>query len=144
MRMIGQRLTQLRAQRFPVEQKATPGPISTNAVPKNIRIGEGKIGENIPLIVEYELKSGYTYEKPAGKNAAEIIVAGEVIFEATKKESDELIAGWKKDKLVVKDYMEVVLQAILNSSEMHAITLAKDMNLPSPIPLPRVGVGKQE
>ncbi len=142
MRLIGQRLTEMHVERMEVKAGSVFGQIDTKAVPTNVRIGEGQLGDNVPLIIEYQFSSNYNLEKPKGENAAEIMIRGEVIFEAEKKESEAAVKSWKKEKQIVKDQQELVLQAVLSSSQMHAITLAKDMNLPSPIPLPRINVQK--
>lgn len=142
MRLIGQRVTQLHVERYDVEPGKKLGNIESNATPKGVKKGEGKIGNNIPVIFDYEFSSKYTIEE-SDALAAELKVKGEVVFEMEEKESETAIKEWKKNKVVPKDQMNEVLQGILISSQMYAISLAKDMNLPSPVPLPRVQMNQK-
>jgi len=47
---------------------------------------------------------------------------------------------WKDQKKVHKDVMTETLNVILDRCNIQALILARDINLPSPIPLPKVKV----
>ena len=51
---------------------------------------------------------------------------------------DEIVKGWKKNKQVPKETMTEVLNTILARCNVSALMLSRDVNLPPPIPLPKV------
>lgn len=72
---------------------------------------------------------------------AEIILAGEVIDLQDEKRADAIIKEWKKNKKLEPAMMTNILNAVLGKANIQALILSKDMNLPPPIPLPKVSVG---
>jgi hypothetical protein len=85
------------------------------------------------LKLEFEFSS--TYEPNIGK----IHFDGEVIYLVDKDKAEEAIKNWKKNKKIEKDMMTNVLNNVLVKCNIQALILSKDMNLPPPIPLPKVG-----
>ena len=49
-----------------------------------------------------------------------------------------ILKTWEKDKKIDKDVMTEVTNIILMRAQVEAIVAAKEVNLPSPIPLPRI------
>jgi hypothetical protein len=85
------------------------------------------------LKMDFEFSS--TYEPDIGK----ISLEGEVIYLLDKDKAEEAIKNWKKSKKIEKDMMTNVLNNVLVKCNVEALILSKDMNLPPPIPLPKVG-----
>ena len=52
----------------------------------------------------------------------------------------EIVDGWKKDKKVPKDIMSTVLNTVLSRCNVEALIFAREVNLPPPIPLPKIAV----
>ena len=52
----------------------------------------------------------------------------------------EIVDGWKKNKKVPKPVMSSVLKTILTRCNVQAMLFAREVNLPPPIPLPKVQV----
>ena len=58
------------------------------------------------------------------------------------KSVKEILDGWKKDKRLPKETMTNVLNTILGKCNVEALILSERINLPPPIPLPKVQVGQ--
>jgi len=76
--------------------------------------------------------------------SAMIRLTGELFFIGTKKQGDEILNSWKKDKKVPKEVMPSVLNYCLSRSNVEAISLSKDVGLPPPLPMPKVTSEKAE
>jgi len=85
------------------------------------------------LKLNFEFTSAY--EPSIGK----ILLAGEVIYLIDKDKAAEVVKNWKKNKKLEKDMMTKVLNNVLAKCNVQALILSKDMNLPPPIPLPKIG-----
>ena len=48
------------------------------------------------------------------------------------------LKNWKKNKAVPKDTMNEILNVILMRCNVEALILSRDVNLPPPIPLPKI------
>ncbi|PIN76324.1 hypothetical protein COV18_00225 [Candidatus Woesearchaeota archaeon CG10_big_fil_rev_8_21_14_0_10_37_12] len=53
---------------------------------------------------------------------------------------DEVAKSWKKDKKVPKEIMSSVLNTVLSRCNIEALLFSREVNLPPPIPLPKVNV----
>jgi hypothetical protein len=71
---------------------------------------------------------------------ASMVLSGDVLFIESEKNVKAILDEWKKKKTVPKETMAEVLNSILNRCNIQAMILARDVNLPSPIPLPKVTV----
>ena len=76
------------------------------------------------------------YEPKAGK----ILLSGDVLAVDEADKVKEVVDNWKKSKKVSKEVMAPVLNSILSKCSIQAILLTKEVNLPSPVPLPKVQV----
>ena len=71
---------------------------------------------------------------------ADMIFVGFLTFVDEPKKVTELVESWKKDKKLPKEEMSNVLNTILSRCNVEALLLASEVNLPPPIPLPKVTV----
>ena len=62
---------------------------------------------------------------------------------ALSKKTKEILASWKKDKKVPKELMAGLLNTILTKCNIQALILSQEINLPAPIPLPKVQIAQQ-
>ena len=75
-----------------------------------------------------------TYEPELGK----IDVEGQVLFIEDAKKVDEIKASWDKNKRIPMDIMERIINASLHKGNIQAIKVSEEVDLPSPLPLPKV------
>ena len=85
------------------------------------------------------LKLDFEFTSSYDPNIAKIVMTGEVIYLIDKEKADEVIKNWKKNKKIEKEMMTSILNNVLAKCNVQALILSKDMNLPPPIPLPKVG-----
>lgn len=71
---------------------------------------------------------------------ADILLSGFLIFADKEESVKSIIDGWKKDKKLPKEVMSSVLNIVLSRCNVEALLLAREVNLPPPIPLPKVTV----
>ena len=71
---------------------------------------------------------------------AKITLNGTTTWLDQEAKIDEIAKGWKKDKKIPKDVMTPLLNNILNRCNIEALILAREVNLPPPIQLPRITV----
>lgn len=122
---------------------------------KEIAKGKISINNNISIkeIKEQDLAPGKNIEQKgiqfifefASKyepKVAEIKLSGNVMFIGTNKQTEEIIKSWKKDKKVSKEIMTPILNSALTKCNIQSLILSQQVNLPPPIPLPKVGTKK--
>ena len=73
-----------------------------------------------------------------------IMFEGEILYHEDPKKVKEIIADWKKDKKLPKELMALMLNTILSKCNIQALILSQEVNLPSPIPLPKVQVNADQ
>jgi hypothetical protein len=85
----------------------------------------------------FEFTSKYT------PNAGSIKLVGNVMYMDEAAKAKEILDGWKKDKKLPKDVMTKILNVVLNKSNVQALILSEHVNLPPPVPLPKVQVSQK-
>ncbi len=95
---------------------------------------EGKKG------LKFTFSFNCKYEPDLGK----IDVEGQVLYVGDEKEVTEVKESWDKNKRVPMAVMEQIVNAALHKGNIQAIKISEDVNLPSPLPLPKVKSGKLE
>ena len=124
-----------------IERKGEPKgrvDINNNISIKDVaaaNFGLGKTKEK-GVRISYEFSSNYN------PDIAEILIAGDVLF--IGEENDEILKGWKKDKKMPKEIMQDLLNTIMMRCSVESMILTKDLNLPPPIPFPRLQQGAPE
>jgi len=89
---------------------------------------EGKKG------LKFTFAFNCNYEPDLGK----IEVEGQVLFVDEEKKIKEIKKSWDKDKRVPMEVMEQIVNAALHKGNIQAIKISEEVNLPSPLPLPKV------
>ena len=89
---------------------------------------EGKKG------LKFSFSFTCTYQPDLGT----IIVEGKVLFVDELKKVDDIKKGWDKDKKIPPAIMEMIANAALHKGNIQAIKVSEEVNLPSPLPLPKV------
>ncbi|MFH1916386.1 MAG: hypothetical protein ABIJ21_03920 [Nanoarchaeota archaeon] len=117
---------------------------------KNIIKGKINIANNVAIKSVEDVKISVGAGKSALKftfqfttkyqpDIGNIIIDGDVIYLCAEDEGKAIISGWKKDKKIPKEVMTPTLNHVLNKCNVQALLLSRELNLPAPIPLPRIG-----
>ena len=108
--------------------------IKNNISVKNVESADLPLGtvKNKALKFSFEFNSEYS------PSMGQILFNGELLYMGEPSRQDEILKNWKKSKEVPKDVMSDVLNTILMRCNVQALVLSRDVNLPPPIPLPKV------
>ena len=112
--------------------------------------GNIKINNNVSIkeVTKTELNMGP--EKQAGlkftfgfitkyePKIAEIDLEGELYFSDSNEKIKSVLEKWKKNKKVDDAFIGEVLNTILNKCNVQALIISQDINVPPPIPLPKL------
>lgn len=71
---------------------------------------------------------------------ATIKLNGNITYFDKSEKIDELHKAWKKDKKLPNEVLTPVLNSILSKCNVEALILSREINLPPPVPLPKVQV----
>jgi hypothetical protein len=111
--------------------------ISNNVAIKNIEQKDISLGKDKQDALKFKFEFTSKYEPGLGS----ILLGGDVLFLTDAKKSKEVLDGWKKDKKVPKEIMANILNTVLSRCNIQALILSQEVNLPPPIPMPKVKVG---
>lgn len=95
---------------------------------------EGKKG------LRFTFSFNCAYEPDLGK----IEVEGQILYVDTQESCMAVKASWDKDKKVPGPIMERIVNAALHKGNIQAIKISEDVNLPSPLPLPKIKASSLE
>jgi len=110
--------------------------ISNNVSMQSVEPAELGLGKAKQKGLKFTYEFTSKYEPKAGN----ILINGHVLFMTDEKKSREVLDSWKKSKKIPKDVMSDVLNTVLAKCNIEALILSKEVNLPPPMPLPRVNV----
>jgi hypothetical protein len=65
---------------------------------------------------------------------------GEVLLLEDTKVAEEVLARWSKEHALPSEMFSSILNHILDHSNVEALIVARDLNLPPPIPLPKANL----
>jgi len=114
--------------------------ISNNITIENVEEKDLALGTQKQKVLNFGFKFTSTY----GPDIGNIKLNGNVLYSEDAKKVKEILDGWKKDKKLPKDTMTKVLNVVLNKSNIQALILSEHVNLPPPIPLPKVQTEQQK
>jgi len=114
------------------------GSITVNNNVQITNISEAKIGATQAVKIEFTFTTSYT------PDIGKIEIKGELIYLPTIVKAEELLQEWKEKKLLKEEAAKEVLDVILARAHVEALILSREVNLPSPLPLPRTRVEKKE
>jgi len=131
MTIVGFNFTKIVAEKKkPVKGKVS---VENNVAIKNVE--EAKLAfDPKKAALRFEFLYVSKYEPEIGN----IELAGEIIFLIDQKEAAKVMKSWKKDKKVPPNILQPIMNNILNKSNVQAIVVSKDLNLPAPIPMPKM------
>ena len=126
------------------EKKAPLGgklSINNNVSIKDVQNVDVAMGKDKQKALRFMFEFASKYEQDFGH----ITISGEVVYLAgDDKKTKEIADSWKKDKKVPPEIMSPIMNTILAKANVEAIMLSRDMNLPPPLPMPKVTNEKQD
>lgn len=134
MTIIGFNFTKMHIERkAPIAGKIS---IKNNVAIKDVEKKDFNFGKSKQAGVQFTFEFTVEYEP----KIADILLEGEVIDLVDEKRADSLVKDWKKSKKLEPAVMTNILNTVLSKANIQALIMSKDMNLPPPIPLPKVNV----
>jgi hypothetical protein len=136
MAVVGFSLTKISAQKHRVAAKGIKIKNDVNILDaKEVGLALGKDKQST-IRFSFSWKTSYT------PGLAEIELEGEILYMQDAKKLKDVMAHWKKEKSLPVDIASVIMNPIVNKCSIQAINIASDLNIPSPIPLPKVTAKK--
>ncbi len=127
-----------------IDVKRESAPKGKISVKNNVSIKEVKessfpFGKDSQTALQFSFEFTSTYDPKIGN----IKLGGDLLFIAQNKKVKDILAEWKKTKQVDNEIMREILNTILAKGNILALVLSQEVNLPPPIPLPKVNVQEQ-
>jgi hypothetical protein len=134
MPVVGLQLSKIVVEKFgPVKGKVS---VSNNVVLKDVEKTDLSIGATKQGALKFHFDFTANYEPKLGN----ITIIGFLTFFEKPEQVKEIAESWKKDKKIPKEVMSSVLNTVLSRCNVEAILFAREVNLPPPIPLPKVQI----
>ena len=138
MTIVGFNFTKINA-----EKKGVPKGkinINNNVSIKNVEEKKLSLSNDKQKVLSFNFEFLAKYDP----NVGSISINGDVLFMDETKKAKEVMDGWKKDKKLPKEIMPGILNTVLNKCNIQALILSEQINLPPPIPLPKLQVAQPE
>lgn len=110
--------------------------VKNNMVIKDVEKKEVNVGAGKQKLLLFKFEYVADYEPKIAK----ITLNGTTTYVEKPEKVDEIAKNWKKDKQLPKEIMTPLLNNILTRCNVEALILAREVNLPPPIQLPKVTV----
>ncbi len=108
--------------------------INNNVAIKELKENDFSMGKQKQKGLSFIFEFTSKYEPDVGS----LLFEGEVLYLGEAKQNEELLKEWKKSKTIPKDLMAEVIDTVLTRCNIEALILTRDINLPPPVPLPKV------
>lgn len=113
--------------------------INNNVTIKDVLEDDLSLGKNNQSVLKFKFEFTSKYEPSIGL----ILFEGELLYLEETKKVKEILTSWNKDKKLPKELMAGLLNTILTKCNVQALILSQEINLPSPIPMPKVQIAQQ-
>ncbi len=110
--------------------------INNNVTIKDVQEDSLSLGKDSQSVIKFIFEFTSKYEPSVGI----ILFEGELLYLEDSKKTKEILTSWKKDKKLSRELMAGLLNTILTKCNVQALILSQEVNLPPPIPLPKVQV----
>ncbi len=133
MSTVGFHYTKIEAEKNSVNP---PAKVNVNNKIILTEVKEAKInsGASKQKAIEFSFEYRVTYDQEYGS----ISIHGAILYVALPAKIKETLDKWKKDKMLPPDVLQEVYNPILERCSIESLFLARDMQLPSHIPLPKM------
>jgi hypothetical protein len=133
MAIIGFSFTKINAEKTNTAVKGGVS-ISNNASITGIR----EIGISLGKQKQPTLGFAFSYTSQYEPKIGSITLEGEVLYLQEQKKLNEITEHWAKTKKLPLDITPMIMNSILSKCNLQVLILARDLNLPSPLPLPKM------
>ena len=113
--------------------------INNNVTIKDVQEDSFSLGKSNQNVLRFTFEFTSKYEP----NVGNILFEGDLLYMEETKITKEILGSWKKDKRIPKDIMAGLLNTILTKCNVQALILSQEVNLPPPIPMPKVQIAPQ-
>lgn len=110
--------------------------IANNVSVKNVEETDIPVGAKKQKALKFTYEFATKYEPSLGS----INIEGDILYLADENSIDKTMKEWKKNKKVDKEILTPILNTILARCSIKGLLISQDLNLPSPMQLPRVSV----
>lgn len=86
------------------------------------------------------VKFDFSFDSKYEPDIATIHLSGDLLYMFPQEVAEKVLSEWKKNKKLDQDVVSAVMNTVLNRCNIEALILSRELNLPSPIPLPKVNV----
>lgn len=114
--------------------------INNNVSIKDVVEDNLALGKENQNVIKFKFEFTSKYEP----NIGNVLFEGEILYLQDSKKIKEILSSWKKDKKLPKELMAGLLNTILMKCNIQALILSQDVNLPPPIPMPKVQITAPE
>jgi hypothetical protein len=114
--------------------------ISNNISIEDIQKSDLSIGQT----TQNALKFSFNYTSKYEPGFAKIELGGSVLYMTDEKNAKEIVERWQKEKKINKEIAEQIINTVLTKCNIQSIILSNTVNLPPPVPMPKVNVGGVE
>ncbi len=90
------------------------------------------------------LKVDFSFDVSYGLEVGKISISGDIIYTDTKEIVEETMKTWTTSKKLTTMVAEQVHKFIYSKAIIKALELSDSLNLPAPIPLPKVQIKSKE
>lgn len=132
MAIVGFNFTKIEAEK--IETVKGKINVSNNVSISNVDEKKLSIGNDKQKVLDFTFEFTSNYEPKIGH----IKISGDILFMEETKKAKEILDGWKKEKKLPKDMMTGILNTVLTKCNIQSLILSEQLNLPAPIPLPRI------
>jgi len=134
MAIVGFEFTKINVERKEVAKGKIN--ISNNVAIVDIKKSDLKLGTTKQSGVKFIFEYKSIYEP----DFARIELGGTILFLTDEQNAKEIITSWEKEKKIKKDVAEKIINSILTKSNIQSILLSNTVNLPPPVPMPKVNI----
>jgi len=101
-------------------------------------IGEAKVpfGNDKTKCIKIDFKFESKYEP----SVANLLFEGDVLYMLPSDMAEKVISTWSEKRTILEDFVQPIMNSILSKANVEALILSRELNLPSPIPLPKVNI----
>lgn len=108
--------------------------VNNNVAVKDVTKTDLSFGAAKQNALRFDFEFKVLYEP----NIAEMLFLGFLTYFEKPEVIEEVLKSWKKDKKVPKEIMTPILNNIMAKCNIEALILSREVNLPPPMPMPRV------
>lgn len=91
-------------------------------------------------VLNIKFQVGFKYNP----DIATIAMTGEMLYLIPAEMAPSVESTFKEKKSLPETITKHVMKTIFNKGQTQAIVIARDLNLPSPVPLPKLSIEKKE